>query len=891
MMNAFFEANLAKLAKTCAKSSLIIPNVETNDYTFCLTEQGELNVKKKQFFFHPQTGAFFEAEQHLKPLLKEGLETLYCFGLGLGYSYFVARNWLQQNSHRKLVYLEDDLSLLKLFLQTERASEVLSDKQVRLVVIDSQQIQNKGPKAIDGAEVLIERCRTNYSITALPSYWKAKADFFRKVLQGVKTTLFTYSNRLLEEIHHDLLAKNFYHKLVQISEVKQLDALHNAFVNIPSLVIGAGPSLEKELPKLKQLEDRALFFGAGSALNVLNTHCVNGHFGAGVDPTSVQTSRVKTNTAFETPFFYTNRFSEDAFKHLHGTKVFTPQVPEKKWYHWFQEQLGISNPHLINTGFSTSNYCTSVALYLGCNPIIFLGLDMAFSEEAKYVSGVHAYPGDSHDVLDSLSKHPSNVITITNVEGRVFETTLTFLYESSWVTKQAKEHPNTRFIYGSQEGFGANRVERMPLDKIRNQYLERQYDLLNHIHCALENAGSAVFSLRKVIRVLRKWKVSLVRTLRLLQNLVYDYEKGIDLLRVRPNAYPYPFKAIFDEIALEKEPTFTHLLRGVEVAAKLLQMKEIIDFRYVDDPSSAEQFLFDLKIKKHCYRQMIKVGQLHLQSVREVLHAIRSHKSFGHKENQPFDQKLLILNDSILCQKLGVFDPAFIPQGYRRPSGHETIREIHLAKEGTLEGECLQFYPNGAIKSQQFYENNLLHGPSTFFSQEGTLLAKSWFCQGRRIGTTYRFFKSGQLAAIERWEEGLQNGKQEYFYQSGHIKTLLDYHEGLLNGKVELFYPDGQLKMAASFIKGARCGLEERYYESGRKASQIEFKNNQPINRAYFWYENGRKAKELTFVGEKQVQQEWDRNGNELAESSTLPSIIQEGDRLKQSIRNLMNGK
>ncbi len=892
-MNAFFEANLEKLGKICPKTSLVLPNIETSDYAFCFTDQEELNVKNHQFFFHAQSGAFAEIEKNLQPFLKEGLETLYCYGIGLGYSYFVAKSWLQQNAHRKIVFLEDDLALLKLFLQTERAAEILSNRQVRLVVVDSTQIQNKGSIAIDGAEVLIERCKTNYSIIALPCYWKEKTTRFKKVLQGVKTTLFTYSSRLLEETHHELLAKNFYHKLSQLSEVKSCDALNNAFANIPGIIIGAGPSLKNELPKLKQLEDRALFFGAGSALNVLNHYHINSHFGGGVDPTLVQTSRIKTNTAFETPFFYTNRFSEDAFNHLHGIKIFTPQVPEKTWYQWFQKQLGVNNPYVINTGFSTSNYCTSVAMYLGCNPIIFLGLDMAFSEEAKYVSGVHAYPGDSKEVLNSLRKHQPDVIKVTNAEGRVFETTLTFLYESSWVTKQAKEHPNIQFIYGSQEGFGINQVRRLPLDKIQDQSLARQYDLLNHVHCALANADRAVSNARKIIRSLRKWKMSLVRTLRLLQNLAYYCQKGSDLLKVRSDIYPYEPQSIFDEMALGKEPAYIHLLRRVEIAAKLLQMEEIIDSRYYTNSSPVEHYLLDLRIQKSCYQQMIEVGQLHLENIRQVLCKMMTANKMSYQENghRPFDQNLLIANDVILSQQVGTFNPVLIPQECRQPLGDQLIREIHVSKDGKLKGECLQFHTNGAIKSQQFYENNLLHGLSTFFSQKGKLLAKSWFCHGKRIGTTYRFFKNGQLAAIEKWKDGVQDGRQEYFYENGHLKTLLEYHEGLLNGKIKLFYPKGQLKMIAHFCKGVRCGLEEYYYDNGNKASQIEFKNDQPFGTAYFWYDNGNKSKELMFIGEKVIQKDWDKNGKELTDASTFPSIIHEGVILQQSIRDLMNGK
>ncbi len=43
------------------------------------------------------------------------VEVLYVLGLGLGYLYYAARDWLAADPSHQLVFLEDDLSVLAHF--------------------------------------------------------------------------------------------------------------------------------------------------------------------------------------------------------------------------------------------------------------------------------------------------------------------------------------------------------------------------------------------------------------------------------------------------------------------------------------------------------------------------------------------------------------------------------------------------------------------------------------------------------------------------------------------------------------------------------------------------------------------------------------------------------
>lgn len=898
MMANIFEDNLNKFSKICSKTALVLPNIESTQCEFCLTRQGELNLKKKDFYFHSQDGALKEAQSFLNPFLKEDSEALYIYGVGLGYSYFAAKEWLKKKSERRIVFLEDDLDVLKIFLQTERAADLLTNPQARLIALEPDD-------GIDGAEVLIECCNKSFYIAALPSYWQQRKEDFQKIVKIIRTYQFLFSNRLREELNHELLAPNFYRKLAKISEARSIKGLIEAFANIPSLIIGAGPSLEDDLPLLKELEDRAIFFGAGSAMNALNTHGIYTHFGAGIDPTPVQTSRIKTNAAFETPFFYTNRFSYEAFELIHGPKIFSPQDPEKPWCSWFEHQLGIINPLTINAGFSTSNYSTAVALFLGCNPIVLLGLDMAYDEDKKYLSGIKTYPGDTAEVMASLKKLHPEAIKVTNFEGKAFDTTVAFINESAWFTVKAKEYPKTQFIYGSEKGLGVNRVPRKSLKEISQYALKRQYDLLNQIHSAIETATNPIKK-KDVMATFQKWKKSLSRCLLLLFKMQHICKHRIRKTKYAALAVVYSADWILLETELQEEFAFQYLLQNVGLASELLEISTIIQFRFNEDPSPQEKTLFQLQLLKKKYEKMIHVSKVHLQALKIAMKKHPKIKECG-KENSPilnngeiysFENGFLRIFDTELDLDISEsFHPPAIPNNLKETPewrNHEPIREAYAYRDKIMEGECMQYFPNGIPKAKQYYQKGLLHGPSTFFNADGKLLAQSWFYKGKREGKTIRYFSSGRLNAIERWREGMREGRQEYLYPNGCQKSIIEFHRGLLHGKVELFYPNSVMKFYSSFIEGKKTGKEEFFYLNGTKISQVEYDNNQPVGTAFFWHSNGQIAKKIVFNKNGGFYlSEWDSNGKELVREqfSHSHSLIEEAETLKQSILDLMNGK
>ena len=63
-------------------------------------------------------------------------EVIYVYGVGLGYFYDAAKDWLKKDPHHHVVFLEDNLAVIHRLFETERGSEILRNNQVKLIFFE-----------------------------------------------------------------------------------------------------------------------------------------------------------------------------------------------------------------------------------------------------------------------------------------------------------------------------------------------------------------------------------------------------------------------------------------------------------------------------------------------------------------------------------------------------------------------------------------------------------------------------------------------------------------------------------------------------------------------------------------------------------------------------------
>ncbi len=164
-----------------------------------------------------------------------------------------------------------------------------------------------------------------------------------------------------------LLANIKYHLSHPISTVKNLSG---AFKGLPAVVCGGGPSLTAARPHLKRLEDSALLIGCGAGVEALAQMNIRPHFAAHVDPDPLHTFK-----ASDIPLLYQLRSSKATCARYTGPHLLAAGAGNFPLESWIQEKLGLEPS--FDGGWTVGTFGVAMAVYLGCNPIILAGMDLA----------------------------------------------------------------------------------------------------------------------------------------------------------------------------------------------------------------------------------------------------------------------------------------------------------------------------------------------------------------------------------------------------------------------------------------------------------------------------------------------------------------------------------
>lgn len=146
--------------------------------------------------------------------------------------------------------------------------------------------------------------------------------------------------------------------------------------------------------------------------------------------------------------------------------------------------------------------------------------------------------------------------------------------------------------------------------------------------------------------------------------------------------------------------------------------------------------------------------------------------------------------------------------------------ELAVHIRSTLDALDRDQYPNGDIRHEVYRKDGRLHGPSTYYGQDGEVLSLSWFYEGERVGRAMRYYPNGALYCIERYVEGKPHGLQEYFYLDGSVKSLINFAHGIYDGETKLYWPDGTLKRECVFSSGEKV-KDQLYDENGKLAKAL----------------------------------------------------------------------
>jgi hypothetical protein len=220
-------------------------------------------------------------------------------------------------------------------------------------------------------------------------------------------------------------------------------ALDGLFAGLPAVVVGAGPSLDKNLPALAALQDRAVVVGADTALRPLIKGGVRPHLMVAVDPGEINARHLAGVEGIgDVHLVAEGSLNPIAFEGFAG-RTFNFKVSNHEPWPWL-ETRGLARTTLRAWG-SVITSAFDLALRLGCNPIVFAGLDLAYTGMRPYCHGT-IYDAQWQEGLDAgytmaqtmahyFSQQPD--VRMPDLNGEEVRTTPAMVAFRNWLLEQS----------------------------------------------------------------------------------------------------------------------------------------------------------------------------------------------------------------------------------------------------------------------------------------------------------------------------------------------------------------------------------------------------------------------------------------------------------------------
>ncbi|HBC79679.1 MAG TPA: hypothetical protein DEO60_07160 [Bacteroidales bacterium] len=182
--------------------------------------------------------------------------------------------------------------------------------------------------------------------------------------------------------------------------------------------------------------------------------------------------------------------------------------------------------------------------------------------------------------------------------------------------------------------------------------------------------------------------------------------------------------------------------------------------------------------------------------------------------------------------------------------------------KGLKQGVWKDFYPNGSVKSEKNYRDDLLHGYFKEYDARGVLTLTMLYDSGSIVKSEVedqpdieienRYDQNNKLIYSGPFRNKIPVGVHREYNTDGKVKNAFIYNDngllisegivddgGKFNGKWKDLYPDGKTLAEGQYTDSRRSGVWKFYNNEGKMEQTGSYNNGRPDGLWKWYYENG----------------------------------------------------
>ncbi|EAJ2282916.1 motility associated factor glycosyltransferase family protein [Campylobacter upsaliensis] len=393
-MSSVFERNLAHLSPSLQNALLSLDEKSKNAFKIVEEYAKNENVFYKNFI--TEGGAVFDYEE-FEERLKEFKEkyplypVLYFYGIS---NAFMIENLLQNPYHCHLLVYERNLALLYTLLSSIDLSVALAQKRLLIFneVSQMEYIFETQPFLAYSRTYFLELMSDFYAreqkeILALNSF----------LMEGFKKSILKQGNDPKDALQGIRQYVYNLDSMIKNPSLKELLAKRGAKFK-SCVIVSTGPSLSKQLPLLKEVQERVVIFAADSAYPILMQNDIVPDYVCMVERTDFTAEFFKHdfgNKDDKTTFLLASLVHPNAIEYLEKRGRNYILIPK---HLNFAQYVDLKAFGLLPSAVSVAHMAFTIALELEFKELVFIGQDLAYNDVG------HSHPKDYQHSADFESE-------------------------------------------------------------------------------------------------------------------------------------------------------------------------------------------------------------------------------------------------------------------------------------------------------------------------------------------------------------------------------------------------------------------------------------------------------------------------------------------------------
>lgn len=268
----------------------------------------------------------------------------------------------------------------------------------------------------------------------------------------------------------------------QIVQGLPADLYENRYKNRPAVIVSAGPSLQKNIDLLKDVDNDMIIVSGGRTLRSLIDKGIRPHLLTVVDPLEMSYTLCKGYIEdLNVPLLFYEGTSDKVVNGHKGKKLFFAynQVLSKIAQHYVKP---------IISGGSVAHSMASYAAMIGCNPVILIGQDLAYTGDRS-----HAEISQNRDGKTGFNElKRDDDIYVEGIDGKPIRTSLVLNDYKRALEEIIDFYDETTFINATEGGAKIRGTVQMTLAEAMAKYKKDKFDIFEDIEFNVDMKSNAI---------------------------------------------------------------------------------------------------------------------------------------------------------------------------------------------------------------------------------------------------------------------------------------------------------------------------------------------------------------------------------------------------------------